>query len=293
MYDACADGPPQFGCSRRSSVSPAPRPPSRARCTARASTRSRPTTWPGAVDGAGGVRRQELSADQHRQALPRGLHQARPRARAAGIAGGRLGRLRRRAGVSAAHARRGREGGSRAHAGAARRAARSRRRSEPGGHHVPRRGRRRVQRALAGGVGRLRAGRHARRRTRATCTAPTTAASGAARRPSATTCCWSRRCTTASRARPAAAPARTCARPGRSRAPCTRPVTIQIRAYGEDGEGDAPAASRAARASAPALSAAGGPLTLTLSPLRGARGGARAEVGSRSAGEQPPGGARS
>ena len=83
----------------------------------------------GGGDGAGGVRRQELSADEHRQALPRGVHQARPRARAAGIAGGRLGRLRRRAGVSAPHARRRREGGSRAHAGAARRAARSRRRS--------------------------------------------------------------------------------------------------------------------------------------------------------------------
>ena len=99
---------------------------------------------------------------------------------------------------------------------------RSRRRPGAGRHPVPRRGRRRVQRALADRLGRLRAGRHARTRTRASCTAPTTAASGAARRPSAITSWSSRRCTTASRAW-AAARARTCARPGRSRAPCTRP----------------------------------------------------------------------
>ena len=52
VYDPARMAPRSL-VAGRSSVSPAPRPPSRARCIARASTRSRLTTWPGAATALG------------------------------------------------------------------------------------------------------------------------------------------------------------------------------------------------------------------------------------------------
>ena len=157
-----------------------------------------------------------------RQALPRGVHQARPRARAPGIAGRRLGRLRRGAGVRAAHARRGREGRSRADA-----ARSSPNASDRGGDQAP------VVILYRDEVGdefnarslscRSTSSRSSpRRRTRASCTAPTTAGIWGGSAPvgdhvlivEAVHDC---------KPGMGRAPARTCARPGRSRAPCTRP----------------------------------------------------------------------
>ena len=67
----------------------------------------------GAVTALAGVRRQDLPADEHRQALPRGVHQARPRARARwDCPPGPGPPTTPRSAFGAAHAGRSREGGS-------------------------------------------------------------------------------------------------------------------------------------------------------------------------------------